>query len=171
LFLEVSGFLPEKKTLFVSIVLENAMSNYTIYHSVVTLETSPTQDLSTSFSAALPRGNQSSQFIIFFLNAVLVAISLWIIGSNATLIMAIAKNRNLHRLPYTFIASLAMTDVLNGSLGGGIILSFSFYIQGNFNKTFCHANSFMILFPMLCSRFHLIIIGLDKLVSIVQPLR
>jgi len=129
-------------------------------------------EVSTDVPVAGSSGSGSSlQIISIILNTILIILSLWIIASNLTLIIAVAKNTNLRRVPYTFIASLAMTDVLNGLLGGGIVLSFTFYVEGNFNKTLCHANGFIVLFPMLCSRFHLIIIGLDKLVSIVQPLR
>ena len=88
---------------------------------------------------------------------------------NILTIVAVFHYRRLRQKKYTVVISLAITDCLVGFSGALLLLKFYSYCQRSSLHDMLLQGAIRI--PILSSMFHLILMGVERFVAIVWPLR
>ena len=101
------------------------------------------------------------------ITVLLASICLLIAIENGIVIFLICKKRSLRSLTNMFLTSLALSDLISGSVG----LPFLFFCLKMDILNVCVSSTIFFRFVAISSVFHVLLIAFDRYVAIVHPLR
>ena len=116
------------------------------------------------------RGNYSLREMMVYAS-VMLAISIWVVCSNILVLLAIRRTPRLQNKTGIFIASLAVADLLCGLFLMPSWLLGSFLLPKHGAYYLCGFYISIQVLPLLASITNLVLIGLERYLAIVHPLK
>ena len=101
------------------------------------------------------------------IDLVAIVLALLIIAINSLVVFLFARNRPLRTANNLILVSLAVSDLLTGVLTLPLFVACNI-VQGN---AVCFASIFPIIFTSVSTVSHLVVITVDRWISVRQPLR
>ena len=105
----------------------------------------------------------------------LMTMGLWILTSNFMIITASICNKSLQTKTCMFLVSLAMADTMTAIFVPVAWMMYPMKSVHYFITTptdlICRTRLFLMVFPLICSIYNILLVALDRYIALVHPLR